>query len=103
MLIKIYPPPTKSIKGIAGVHGRAAMSLMKHHSTYYELLGGKQMKTTKQVAEELHDELVRELVAKELKLDTAHLWEPIKKQDKICAEIRHIEESISLLEKRYNL
>lgn len=59
------------------------------------------MKTKKDIARELHDELLRELVRVELKLDEAHLWEPLKKQESICVEMRKIEEKIALLEKRY--
>ena len=59
------------------------------------------MKTKKDIARELHDMLLKQLVETELKLDEAHLWEPLKKQESICIEIRKIEERISLLEKRY--
>lgn len=61
------------------------------------------MKTENQIAQELHDELVRELVRANLEIDKAHLREPLKKQDKLCAEARRIEEDISLLERRYKL
>ena len=34
-----------------------------------------------------------------MELNEAHLWEPLKKQDKICSEIRHIEDKISFSKK----
>ena len=61
------------------------------------------MKTEKQTAIEVHDELVRELVVANLEIDKAHMREPLKKQDQLCADARKIEENISLLEKRYKL
>lgn len=61
------------------------------------------MKDMKEIALELRNEFRRELILKNLELDFAHLREPIKKQDQLCAEIMHIEQKISLLERRYKL
>ncbi len=49
---------------------------------------------------ELHDELMRQIVEKRLEIDAAHLWEPLKKQDKLCLELMNIEEKLSLLDRR---
>ena len=57
-------------------------------------------KSENEVRIELYNDLLRQLVEKRLELDVAHLWEPLKKQDKLCLELQTIEENISLLEKR---
>ena len=51
------------------------------------------MKTEKQIREEVHNELLREIVLKRLELDYAHLREPLKKQDKLCAELQNLEDN----------
>jgi len=61
------------------------------------------MKNRKQIAEKLHDVLVRELIEKRLDLEEAHHWQPLSKQDKLCTEIEHIEDRIRLLEVMENL
>jgi len=58
------------------------------------------MKTEKQIRIEIHDEMVRKIVLKRQELDEAHLREPLKKQDKLCAELQDLEDNLSLLEKR---
>lgn len=59
-------------------------------------------KTELEIMIELHNILLKELVEKRLELDSAHLWEPLKKQDKLCAEMMRIEEKMSLLQNRMN-
>ena len=61
------------------------------------------MKTEKQIYYEMHDELLRKILDKRLELDKAHMREPLKKQDKICAELQNLEDDISLLEKRLGI
>lgn len=58
------------------------------------------MKTEKQIMAELHDELVKQLVEKQLQIDIFHLWEPLKKATELCKELEYIRDRISLLEKR---
>jgi len=58
------------------------------------------MKTEKQIRYEMHDELLRKICEIRLELDKAHLREPLKKQDRLCAELQNLKEDISLLEKR---
>jgi len=58
------------------------------------------MKTEEQIRVELHDEMVKQIVLKRQELDEAHLREPLKKQDGLCAELQCLEDNLSLLEKR---
>ena len=58
------------------------------------------MKTEKQIRTEIHNEMLKNIILKRQELDEAHMREPLKKQDKLCAELQNLEENMSLLEKR---